>query len=90
MLSIQGSSRLLGRLEVCWFTTAACGTHQGRIAVILPALPWWLNLNPIMSGSAEFEVRNAVSGKKVHAVPPLSRQIFLALPEHAKSLFFHA
>ena len=73
-----------------WHASGPNRSDSPRVALVARYVPWWLNLNPIISGSAEFEARKAVGGKKVYAVPPVSTQTFAALPDHAKPLFLHA
>ncbi len=87
---IGGAGSVLVYDSRLWHASGANRSDAPRVALVARYAPWWLNLNPVMSGSVEFEARKAGGCKKVYAVPPLSQQAFAAMPDHAKPLFLHA
>ena len=72
-----------------WHAVAANRSYQERVGLLVRYAPWWLNLNPTHSGTAEYESMVAETGGKNYEVPPLKREVFETLPSDVQSLYRH-
>ena len=72
-----------------WHSTAANDSDDTRVAVVVRWAPWWLNVNPITSGTAEYEELAEETGTRPDDVVLISPFAHSRLPEPAKPLFRH-
>ena len=72
-----------------WHSQAANATQDTRVAVVVRWAPWWLNLNPLVPGTAEYEAMAEETGERPDDVGLISRETYESLPNAAKPLFRH-
>ena len=72
-----------------WHSTAANNSPGTRVAVVVRWAPWWLNLNPLVPGTAEYEALAEETGERPDDVVLISSKTYQSLPVAAKPLFRH-
>ena len=72
-----------------WHSTAANDSGETRVAVVVRWAPWWLNVNPITPGTAEYEALAEETGNRPDDVVLISPVTHDRLPDAAKPLFRH-
>lgn len=72
-----------------WHSTAANDSDDTRVAVVVRWAPWWLNVNPITPGTAEYEALAEETGSRPDDVVLISPEAHSRLPDAAKPLFRH-
>ena len=72
-----------------WHSSAANTSQETRVAVVVRWAPWWLNLNPLVPGTAEYEALAEETGERPDDVGLIDREAYGSLPDAAKPLFRH-
>jgi len=72
-----------------WHSSAANTSRETRVAVVVRWAPWWLNVNPLVPGTADYEALAEETGERPDDVQLISPQMYRSLPDAAKPLFRH-
>lgn len=72
-----------------WHAVAPNSSDEARVGMIIRYAPWWLNLNPTMTGSPEHTMMVVETGGKNYESEPVRREVFESLPEDVKPLYRH-
>ena len=72
-----------------WHSAAANTSNETRVAVVVRWAPWWLNVNPIVPGTAEYEELAEETGERPDDVVLIGQEAHERLPDAAKPLFRH-
>ncbi len=64
-------------------------SQQPRVALVVRYAPWWLNLNPTLTGRPEHSAMVVETGGKNYEMPPVKKDVYEALPDDVKPLYRH-
>jgi len=73
-----------------WHSVTTNNSDGPRIALNVGYAPWWLNVQPTIEGTADFERMVVEPQGKPNINPPLDRAVFETLPAAVKPLFRHS
>ena len=73
-----------------WHSVTRNNSDGPRIALNVGYAPWWLNVQPTIEGTADFERMVVEPQGKPNINPPLDRAVFEKLPAAVKPLFRHS
>ena len=72
-----------------WHAVAPNLSQQPRVALVVRYAPWWLNLNPTLTGRPEHSAMVVETGGKNYEMPPVKKGVYEALPDDVKPLYRH-
>ena len=72
-----------------WHAVAPNLSQQPRVALVVRYAPWWLTLNPTLTGRPEHSAMVVETGGKNYEMPPVKKDVYEALPDDVKPLYRH-
>ena len=72
-----------------WHCVTTNHSDQPRLALNVGYAPWWLNLQPVKEGTADFQQMVVETNGKPNVSPPIPGEVYDNLPSKVKPLVRH-